>query len=133
MKNLLDLFEKSFIIDTGNSMDDDLKNKFKTKLNCEGFIKVTENPTRTLTSEQKAQLNRKGNVYFNSGDINTARRIFLATGYSDGLTRVGDNFHKRGDELNALKYYILAHNKHKSEPLIEKAAQMVSFLLNEEE
>ncbi len=95
-------------------MDDDLKNKFKSKLNCDGFIKVTENPTTTLTSEQKALLNRKGNVYFNSGDINTARRIFLATGYSDGLSRVGDTYQKRGDELNALKYYILAHNKHKS-------------------
>ena len=30
-----------------------------------GFIKVTEKPLTTLNIEQKAQLNRKGNVLFN--------------------------------------------------------------------
>ena len=72
-------------------------------------------------------------MLFNSGDINTARRIWLATGYSDGLTRIGDNFLKTGDELSALKYYWLAHNKNKAMPLIEKTANMLSSILSEEE
>ena len=114
-------------------MDDDLKKIFGKKLTGDGFIKVTESPTKTLTSEQKALLNRKGNALFNSGDINSARRIFLATGYSDGLTRIGDSFMKTGDELTALKYYWLAHNKNKVAPLIEKTAQIVSALMKEED
>ncbi|MCQ2595238.1 MAG: hypothetical protein MJ196_08240 [Treponemataceae bacterium] len=113
-------------------MKDDLKKVFDAnKVN--GFIKVTESPTKTLTSEEKAILNRKGNVLFNSGDINTARRIFLATGYSDGLTRVGDNFLKNGDELTALKYYLLAHNRNKAGALIQKTAKFISALIAEEE
>ena len=31
----------------------------------EGFIKVTDQPVQTLTSQQKVILNRKGNVLFN--------------------------------------------------------------------
>lgn len=114
-------------------MYDDLKKLIEEKKTVDGFIKVTESPTKTLTSEQKAILNRKGNVLFNSGDINTARRIWLATGYSDGLTRIGDSFLKSGDELSALKYYWLAHNKNKATPLIEKTANMLSSLLAEED
>ena len=56
----------------------------------EVFIKVTDNPVQGLSSEQKAVLNRKANVMFNSGNIEDARRIYITTGYSDGLTRVGD-------------------------------------------
>ncbi len=113
-------------------MKDDLKKVFDAnKVN--GFIKVTETPTKTLTSEEKAILNRKGNVLFNSGDINTARRIYLATGYSDGLARVGDNFLKSGDALTALKYYLLAHNKNKAEALIQKTANLISAVIAEEE
>ena len=113
-------------------MKDDLKKVFDAnKVN--GFIKVTENPTKTLTSEEKAILNRKGNALFNSGDINTARRIFLATGYSDGLSRVGDDFYKKGDPLTALKYYLLAHNKNKAEMLIQKTANLISALIENAE
>lgn len=114
-------------------MAEDLKILLDEKVACEGFIKTTENPTKTLTSEQKAILNRKGNMLFNSGDINTARRIFLATGYSDGLKRIGDNFKERGDDLSALKYYWLAHNKKMSAPIIEKLAQFISAILNEKD
>ena len=55
----------------------------------EGFIKVTDNPVAGLSSEQKVILNRKANAMFNNGNIEDARRIFITTGYSDGLTRVG--------------------------------------------
>ena len=81
----------------------------------EGFIKVTDQPVTSLTSEQKVILNRKGNVLFNEGNIEGARRIFITTGYSDGLTRVADTYVEKKQELKALKLYLLAHNTRKTE------------------
>lgn len=95
----------------------------------DGFIKITEKPLESLTSEQKALLNRKGNVLFNEGKYDAACRIFVTTGYSDGLTRIGDLYKKQNKELSALKYYWLANNKKKSEPIIEKLASLVSKII----
>ena len=99
----------------------------------QGFIKVTDAPVGGPTSEQKAILNRKGNVLFNQGEIDSARRLFITTGYSDGLSRVGDYYAQQNKELQALKLYWLAHNKRKSEPIIQKMATLISTLLNNEE
>ena len=96
-----------------------------------GFIKVTDQPVKALSSEQKAVLNRKGNVLFNEGKFSEASRIFITTGYSDGLTRVGDIFMKQNRSLDALRYYVLAHNNAKSEPLYEKISGILSMLLKE--
>jgi uncharacterized protein YifE (UPF0438 family) len=79
--------------------------------------------------EQKASLNKKGNMLFNQGDIETARRIFTTTGYSDGLSRVGDFFAEKGQELEALKLYWLAHNKRKSEPIVKKMATLIAAMI----
>lgn len=96
-----------------------------------GFIKVTEKPLTTLNIEQKAQLNRKGNVLFNQGNIDGACSIFVTTGYSDGLNRIGDAYMKKDKPLQALKYYILAHNKNKMESVYEKLAQLISSVMKE--
>lgn len=93
-----------------------------------GFIKVTDSPLN-LSSEQKAQLNRRGNVLFNQGNVEEARKIFTATGYSDGLSRVGDNYKASGKTLDALKEYYLAHNKKKAEPLYESLAEVIRQML----
>ena len=77
----------------------------------EGFIKVTDSPVKGLSSEQKVILNRKANIMFNNGNVEDARRIFITTGYSDGLTRVGDYYMNKNESLKALKVYYLAHNK----------------------
>ena len=98
-----------------------------------GFIKSSDSPVGSLSSAQKVILNRKGNVLFNQGDIQNARRLFITTGYSDGLTRVADVYYKQGDTLGALKLYLLAHNKSKADQLFEKIAQTVSFYLKEKE
>lgn len=111
--------------------DDELKTQIDSKQGQDGFIKVTDSPVKTLTSEQKVVLNRKGNVLFNQGQIEQARRIFITTGYSDGLTRVGDYYQKKNEPLKALKQYILAHNKNKAEPIYEKIAQIVSCELKD--
>lgn len=101
------------------------------KNETQGFIKVTDKPVSSLTSEQKVILNRKANAMFNSGDIESARRIYTTTGYSDGLTRVGDVYNKRNESLKALKEYVLAHNKKKAEPICKEIASIISILIKE--
>lgn len=105
---------------------------FSDKLPDEGFIKVTDNPVQGLTSEQKVILNRKANAMFNEGNIEDARRIFITTGYSDGLTRVGDYYSNNKEGLKALKAYYLAHNKRDAEPIYESLAQIISTLIKQD-
>jgi hypothetical protein len=105
----------------------------KEKKIPDGFIKVTDNPVDGLTSEQKVILNRKANAMFNAGNIEDARRIYITTGYSDGLTRVGNYYMDKNEGLKALKAYYLAHNKRDAEPIYESIAQVISTLLKKDE
>ena len=114
-------------------MDENLKKTIDSKQGTEGFIKVTEKPVFGLTDPQKVALNRKANALFNEGKIEMAERIFIATGYSDGLTRVGDSYAKKNDYLKALKLYLLAHNRRKADPLIEKFSSLISVMLKSSE
>lgn len=110
---------------------DETKIKSTLSAHCipDGFIKVTDKPIKGLSSEQKVALNRKGNVLFNEGKYDAACRIFVTTGYSDGLIRIGDLYMKQNRSLTALKYYLLANNKAKSEALYQKIAGIISILL----
>lgn len=112
-----------------NDKTTELKNEIESHSIPNGFIKVTDNPVSGLTSEQKVILNRKGNELFNAGKYNEAARIFVTTGYSDGLTRIGDIYMTNDKSLTALKYYILAKNHRKAEPIYEKMSQMIEILL----
>ena len=96
------------------------------------FIKVTENALTPLSSEQKVVLNRRGNQLFNEGFINEAKRIFITTGYSDGLTRVGDYYAAKNNTLEALRMYCLAKNKRKSEPIIDSLVRLIKVLIDTE-
>lgn len=111
--------------------DTDLKKQIDKKQAGEGFIKVTDLPVGSLSSQQRVMLNRKANALFNDGKIEMAERIFITTGYSDGLTRCGDTYAEKNEYIKALRLYLLAHNKRKSDPLIEKIAGMVSTMLKE--
>jgi len=97
----------------------------------DGFIKLTDNPVAGLSSEQKVILNRKANTMFNNGNIEDARRIFITTGYSDGLSRVGNHYLEKKQSLKALKAYYLAHNNREAEPIYEQIAKVITKLLNE--
>ncbi len=112
-------------------MKDDLKKQIDNTPIAEGFIKVTDSPVTGILPEQKVALNRKGNELFNSGKIDQAKRIFITTGYSDGLTRVGCVYEEENKEIDALKMFLLAHNKKKSDHILEKAASVISELLKE--
>lgn len=92
-----------------------------------GFVKI-EKPIQ-LDSRQKVILNRKANELFNSGKIKEAENIYKATGYSDGLSRVGENYEKKGEIVKALEYYVLAHNARKTPEAAGKVAQVISKLL----
>ena len=94
-----------------------------------GFIKTTA-PVR-VDSAQKAALNRKGNVLFNSGDIEGARRIFLTTGYSDGISRVGDYYKSQNRLVDALQMYWIAPDRTKYEPLLMQLAGIMQNLIHE--
>ena len=96
------------------------------------FIKVTENALTPLSSEQKVVLNRRGNQLFNEGFINEAQRIFVTTGYSDGLTRVGDYYIAHDNTLEALRMYCFAKNKRKSDPIIDSLVRLIRVLIDTE-
>lgn len=110
-------------------MTSNLKNQVDSKPEELKFIKTSELPLEGLSDQQKVALNRRANALLNEGKIEMAKRIFITTGYSDGLTRIGDNYNKENKYLDALKMYLLAHNKRKSEPIIEKISQTVSVML----
>jgi hypothetical protein len=112
-------------------MNEALRSEIDKKQTSPGFIKTSDSPLSQLTSEQKVQLNRQGNIFLNNGNVENAKRIFVSTGYSDGLTRIGDYYIKEHKELDALKFYLLAHNTRKAEPLIQKASELISLLLKE--
>jgi hypothetical protein len=108
---------------------EDLFNRFPEK----GFIKTSLGGKKDLSAQQKALLNRKGNELLNRGDSETAKRIFITTGYSDGMIRIGDLYLSRNRPLDAFQMYWMAPDKRKSGELIEKMAAIIQNLLGEEE
>ncbi len=82
-------------------MEDDLKKQIDSKQTDYKFIKTSDKPLTGLSDEQKVALNRKANALFNEGKIDMAERIFITTGYSDGLSRVGDKYAEKNEYLDA--------------------------------
>jgi hypothetical protein len=109
----------------------DYKKAFEKFKDHNGFIKTAVPPP--VDGSQKAALNRKGNMLFNSGDIEGARRIFMTTGYSDGLSRVGDYYKSQHKMIDALRMYWIAPDRGKYEPLLMQLAGMLQNLIHEEE
>ena len=109
----------------------DNKKIFEKFDNQNAFIRLTAKTP--VESSQKAALNRKGNQKFNEGDIEAARRIFMTTGYSDGLSRIGDYYKLKERPLEALRMYHIAPDKNKSQPLIEKLAVILQAMINEDD
>jgi hypothetical protein len=94
------------------------------------FIKTTVKPV--VEGTQKAALNRKGNILYNSGDIESARRIFLTTGYTDGLVRIGDYYNSKGRSLDALRMYWIAPDHSKAEPIIARLSAVIQTMLQDD-
>ena len=105
--------------------------KLKELIPTEGFIKVTGEINKSLTKEQKAALIRKGNALFNEGKYEVAKRIFMTTGYSDGLIRLGDHYYKKKEALEAFRMYSLAPSKRSVDRMVEKMASIIRAWLKE--
>ncbi|MDR0290801.1 MAG: hypothetical protein LBI06_07695 [Treponema sp.] len=109
----------------------DYKKIFDKFKNENVFVKTTVQPS--VDSAQKAALNRKGNMLYNSGDIEGARRIFVATGYSDGISRVGDYYKSKNRLVEALHMYWIAPDRTKAETIVMQLAGTIQNLIHEEE
>jgi len=108
----------------------DIKKTFEKFDGQSSFIKVSS-PNK-VEGQQKVALNRRGNQLFNEGNVEGARRIFMTTGYSDGISRVGDHYKSQNKNLDALRMYWIAPDRAKSELLIEQLASVLQNLLQED-
>lgn len=97
----------------------------------EGLIKVTRPQTPKLSPEQRVHLIRKGNELFQAGEFLQARKIFVATGYTDGMLRMGDYYMKSGDPLAALQMYKMAPAPDKVEALVIRMTGVIKKWLKE--
>jgi hypothetical protein len=97
-----------------------------------GLIKTTPPKKPVMDGAQKSALIRKGNELFNSGQIEQAKRVFLTTGYTDGIVRIGDHYYKTQRFLQALQMYIIAPDAMKRNQLVEKMAKVVQNWLAED-
>ncbi len=91
----------------------------------EGFLKVVAPAKTAVDPVRKAALIRKGNQLFNSGDSDTAKRIFLTVGYTDGIIRCGDYHYSKGDYWEAYRLYSVAPAPSKVNHMVEQMAQVV--------
>ena len=101
------------------------------KLPREGFLKLTKAPGE-IPQEQKTALIRKGNELFNAGKYELAKRIFLTTGYSDGLIRVGEYYEREGQKLEAFRMYWIAGFHRKTEAMVERMVLILRGWLRDE-
>ncbi|HTH14478.1 MAG TPA: hypothetical protein VMB23_08780 [Spirochaetia bacterium] len=98
----------------------------------EGFLKVTRPPSAEVTPEQKVQLIRKGNELFSKGDLEPAKKIFVATRYSDGMIRLGDHYAKQKDYLSAYQMYKMAPAPDRAEAMVVKLSTVLKNWLKEQ-
>jgi hypothetical protein len=97
------------------------------------FLKSTVKSDKIAADGKlKAELNRKGNQLMNAGKVEDARRIFVTTGYSDGLIRVGDYYRKAGRSVDALRMYWAGHDKKKADTIIVEIALLLKSMIENE-
>ncbi len=99
------------------------------KIPHSSFVKLTEYKNSSLKSSERVALIRRGNQFYNNGKIDIARRIFLTTGYTDGIIRVGDYYYNNKLFVEALEMYEIAPSPEKKDFLIEKMSEIVKMWL----
>jgi hypothetical protein len=97
----------------------------------EGFIKTASPTSQAMPKEKRTALIRRGNEFFNKGDIDTARRIYMTTGYKAGLIRLGDYYYEKKQALEAFRMYKMATFNRSVNSMVEKMAMIISSWLNE--
>jgi tetratricopeptide (TPR) repeat protein len=101
------------------------------KVPKEGFLKITQSRAAQMSKEQRVALIRKGNNLFNQKQYDLAKKIFLTTGYSDGLIRLGDLYMNQNMPLEALRMYWLAPDRKKVDTMLEKTVGIIQKWLQE--
>lgn len=96
-----------------------------------GFIKLTSTSNAILSAADKAVLIRKGNIFFNNGEYEKAKKVFLTTGYSDGIIRMGDWYMSQNDPVEAVRMYWIAPAPDKVQEWVTKASGAISKWLKE--
>jgi hypothetical protein len=97
-----------------------------------GFIFRTARQNQNLSGKDKAALIRRGNEFFNNGDFPQAKRVYMTTGYGDGLIRMGNHYYKNKEFLEAFRMYWLGKEKMKCNELIEKMVFVIREWLDED-
>ena len=98
----------------------------------EGLLKISRSDETAVQGPQRVALIRKGNELFNAGMIEQAKRVFITTGYGDGLSRIGDYYYDKEEPLEALRMYWMAPSPRKVENMMERMAAIVQKWLKEE-
>jgi hypothetical protein len=79
-----------------------------------------------MDKKERIALIRKGNEFFNKGDIDNAIKIFIKTDYRDGLVRTGDYYYyDKRQPIMAFKFYKKAGANDKVNEIFER---MISAL-----
>ncbi len=102
------------------------------KIPAEGFLKISTGAASSLSAEERVVLIRKGNEFFNSGNYEQARRIFLTTGYTDGIIRMGDFYYDNHEPLEALRMYKIAPAPDRIDKMVEKISAILHKWLSED-
>lgn len=86
-----------------------------------------------MDDSERAALIRRGNEFFNKGDIRNALKIFLSTNYGDGLIRVGDYYYfEKNDRVTGVRLYKKAGYQKGIEDFAVKAAQLIRLWMAED-
>lgn len=80
-----------------------------------------------MDEKERIALIRKGNEFFNKGEIENALKVFLKTDYKDGLIRIGDYyFYEKKQPLTALDFYKKANMTAKVNEIYERMMYALS-------
>ena len=83
-----------------------------------------------MKDEEKVALVRKGNEYFNNGNLEEAIKCFVKAGYRDGIMRVADfYYYDKKQPLIAFKFYKMINRKDRIDEIFARMMFAFSRLL----
>lgn len=86
-----------------------------------------------MDEEERVKLIRRGNEFFNAGDIANALKIFLVTDYKDGIVRIADYFYyDKKDIVSGIKLYKKGGNRKMVDDFAQKAAALLHMYIEED-
>ncbi|MCK4906008.1 MAG: hypothetical protein KAS64_00575 [Spirochaetes bacterium] len=88
----------------------------------------------SITGKDRVWMIRKGNEYYNSGQIEKAKKLFLATNYKDGIIRVADYYYFEVNKpVLGLILYRHAGCKNRVEEIYERIVMVIRLLMKKDD